>query len=638
MSKETMDTPSQEKLVQEFIQDVEVFTESILNSFNLIEQEIEKTMPDEQIIMENINQAFRDVHSLKSEASYLRYDTITSCANEIENEFSILRDKEKEISKDGISKLKEILDQLITTCTEKDFYTLEDVQPEGSGTDEVRNSPILLFDDFERKLLREARDRDEKIYRMVCEIDEAETMKYPRIYLVINNLELIVNVIKIIPGMDEIENSDFTEVVLYFTSSEDEKNIYNAVNIDQIKRIQISTLDFATLFASESTSYDNTYIQAVPIDQPYVRIDSSQVDDLIGYIDEMQFCLHRMGKSFNTFMQINTKEAYERLNSLIDNASALLQGFRLVPVSREFGRLRRLVKDVAEKLGKKVTISFSGGEIEIDRRLLDHLADPLFHLVRNAVDHGIEPPDIRREKGKSEEGTISVTVFTKEERLIFQISDDGNGIDKNDIIRRAEKMGMHYDEPREVDILSILSLPGFSTAEEMTDFSGRGVGLDLVSQKINKIENSSFHTDSTPGEGTIFTISLPKGYMMMSLLLTKSGDWTIAVPKRIVESTIPVDQGKFTRDNEGLLFYDMIPVYTRNGRVLMRDKFPEESYGVLLHYLGKRGCLLVDELFFEKEVPEDQIVLGEEVSPYIFRVTIHSRKTDYYFFNPAMIT
>ncbi len=639
---EKTDTPPAEKLIEKFSHDSRILIESLSTILLDLEKVIGAEGKAIEEFEEKVNQAFREIHSLKSESSYLGYEDVTDIANDIETILEELRRGDRELTRHIIDTLLSLLDSLESSVHErkKESSPVERFRSDGVELQPESEEPQrgVQFDEFEKNLILEARERGEKVYRMVCEIDDSESMKYPRIYLIINNLEILVNVIKVIPDIEEIEKKDISEVVLYFSSSVEEKDIYSAVNIDQIKRIQIISVDYPSLPGGWEQGSSPSVSPGSRIRQKYTRIEAERLDDLLGYVDEMHFNLHRMDKTFDQFMKMNTRKEFDGLSALISAMEAELKLMRMEPFSREFNRLPRLVRDASGKLGKKVEIEVQGGDITIDRRLLDILSDPIFHLVRNAVDHGIEKPEERTAAGKAETGTILVSAVVVEEQVIIQVADDGRVIDKNTVSAKAHELGIPVTAVDSMEnLFALVSHPGFSTASDVSDYSGRGVGLDLVAQKIKQIECASIRMVTRPGEGTIFTITIPKGFSLLPLVLAKSKEMTLAVPKRSIEETVAIASGNFTRNEEGALLYGGIPVFTVNGRVLMKDKTPEEQFGIIISHLGEKGCLLVDELLFEKEVPEDTMFLGKETIPHIYPVTLNKRKTDFFYLNPSLI-
>jgi chemotaxis protein histidine kinase CheA len=277
----------------------------------------------------------------------------------------------------------------------------------------------------------------------------------------------------------------------------------------------------------------------------------------------------------------------------------------------------------------------SGGEIEVNREVSEIISEILHHLVRNAVDHGIEKREKRIEKGKPETGIIVVSAVNRGRTLVVQVIDDGRGIDIEKIRKAAEQHGTAGVTITKERMLGFLSEPGFSTKGEITDTSGRGVGLDIVSKKIHHIEGSSFRMVTAVGEGSVFTIEIPKGLRITDVVLVLCGGMTLAVPKKRIVSSLPVDKTKFRTGKNEELFYDEYPVFSHKGRVFASEQPQKEEYALILKQADKMYCLLADDVLFEKEIPESQMSFGNEISTGVYTVTINNNKTDFYYFDPV---
>jgi two-component system chemotaxis sensor kinase CheA len=215
----------------------------------------------------------------------------------------------------------------------------------------------------------------------------------------------------------------------------------------------------------------------------------------------------------------------------------------MVPVSPLFGRFKRSVRDIANELGKNVTLELSGEKTELDKRMIDELGDPLVHLVRNAIDHGIEPADVRLRRGKPETATVRLAASHRGNSVIISISDDGGGIDVERIRERAVARGLVPAQeaallgPRE--LIDFIWRPGFSTAQQVSSISGRGVGMDIVRTRIESL-NGSIDVDSVPGEGTTFSIRLPLTLAIARCMLFRMPQAAFAVPVEAVREIVTV--------------------------------------------------------------------------------------------------
>jgi len=215
------------------------------------------------------------------------------------------------------------------------------------------------------------------------------------------------------------------------------------------------------------------------------------------------------------------------------------------------------------------------------------------------------------------------------------VRDDGSGIDEEAILQRGRSLGLAAEAERR-DVLAVLSHPGFSMKTEATPFSGRGVGLDLVRRRIGQIAGGALSLVNRPGLGSEFTITVPAS-SLMSVTLARYGGLTVGIPARSIDGVEEAEDERFTRDEEGRLFYGSLPVFSVFGRVAVSEGVPTERFLVRIRVGTVSGWVLVEELLFEREVPEREFVIREEEKPYLYRVEIGGRKADYLLFNPAMI-
>jgi two-component system chemotaxis sensor kinase CheA len=283
-----------------------------------------------------------------------------------------------------------------------------------------------------------------------------------------------------------------------------------------------------------------------------MRVDVAKLDNLINMVGELALernRLLRLSRSVET-QSITLAELVEQLSHSTTRLSFITEELqtaglktRMLPIDTIFRRLPRIVRDLARQLGKEVDLQIQGGETELDRIMAEHLGDPLVHLIRNSMDHGIEVPDQREATGKKRTGTIRVEARTEGDHIVVSISDDGAGIDPDRIARKAlEKGVVSAEQLRSMerrDILDLIFLPGFSTREAASDISGRGVGMDVVNSNLKKI-NGNVELESTPGQGTCVTLRLPLTMAIFPVLFVQVAGETYGLPMRSVVETLRV--------------------------------------------------------------------------------------------------
>lgn len=280
---------------------------------------------------------------------------------------------------------------------------------------------------------------------------------------------------------------------------------------------------------------------------------------------------------------------------------------RMTPGWQIFDRFPRLVRDVARKLGKKVSLEIEGKEIELDRAILDEIGDPLIHLLRNAVDHGIESPEEREAAGKPPEGRIILSAERERSTVIIRVADDGRGIDRQQILEGARAKGMAdraADTLRDDELLRVLARPGFSTAESVSDVSGRGVGIDVVMTRLRSF-GGSLDLRSRVGVGTTFTLRLPPTLAIMPALLADVGEERYALPLTHVEETVDLDLQSTTEVEATqtiVLRNEVVPLVHLRDLVGLEDSRPSRQPVIILQIGNRRAGLVVDRLGGQREI------------------------------------
>jgi len=283
-----------------------------------------------------------------------------------------------------------------------------------------------------------------------------------------------------------------------------------------------------------------------------MRVDVAKLDNLINMVGELALERNRLLQLSRSVeaQNISLSELGEQLSRSTTRLSFITEELqaaglktRMLPIDTVFRRLPRIVRDLARQLGREVDLQIQGGETELDRIMAEQLGDPLIHLIRNSMDHGIEPADRREALGKKRVGTIRVEARTEGDHIVVSISDDGAGIDPDRISRKALEKGVVSAEQLRTmerrEILELIFLPGFSTRETASDISGRGVGMDVVNTNLKKI-NGSVELDSTPGVGTSVTLKLPLTMVIFPVLFVQVAKETYGLPMRSVVETLRV--------------------------------------------------------------------------------------------------
>ena len=341
-----------------------------------------------------------------------------------------------------------------------------------------------------------------------------------------------------------------------------------------------------------------------------IRVDTTKIDAMVNLVGELvitQSMLSMIGQDVEGQVGERLQLAIDELQRNTREIQESVMSMRMLPLTATFNRFPRLVRDLAGKLGKQVELVLQGGSTEIDKSLIEKIVDPLTHLVRNSIDHGIETPEKRAAAGKPEKGTVILSAEQKGGSIIISIIDDGGGLHRDKILDKARSNGLAVsDDMPDSEVWQLIFQPGFSTAEAITDVSGRGVGMDVVRRNIESI-GGRIDIESSAGEGSAFFIHLPLTLAIVDGMCVSVGKQIFVIPLlNIIESFQPTKQQLKTLGNDTVLYirdqyWPLVPLYDFmevEGAALS----PTEGIVVLLESSKKRFGILVDALVGQQQV------------------------------------
>ena len=547
--------------------------------------------------------------------------------------------------------------------TEEVVRRLARVPQQGApGGTPVRESPqrpaddgLPVFDEFEKRQLEEALDRGEGLYRLAIRVDEGEPMKFPRVFLVFNALEEEANVVKAVPPMDgePLEDALYGETVLYLTTGGSEAAVTQAACVDQVTVLSIERLDYRAVLegppvrgrepdaavagapgeagagaepsaAPQPSPDGQAFTEAQPsaegqqkragAEKTSIRVDTRKLDDLWRLIAELVTRKSRVARLSEKMTRGgDVHEASEELAETFDALDKIAGGMqqtmvdtRMIPIAIIFSKFPRLVRDLSRKLGKSIELSIRGEETEIDRGIVEALSDPLTHIIRNSIDHGIESPEERLRRGKPARGRVSIEARQQGGNIVIEIADDGRGIDVARIREKAVAEGIEGAAAMgDAALLELVFRPGFSTREVVTDLSGRGVGMDVVATRVRGELKGDVVLATEKGGGTRITLLLPLTLTIINALLVRGDSQLCAIPLTDVDSTVKVLNTEIRADDgrEAWVYRnEEIPLH-RLGALFGRGRRrAEEHFAVILRHGDRKGCLIVDELIEEQEI------------------------------------
>lgn len=346
-----------------------------------------------------------------------------------------------------------------------------------------------------------------------------------------------------------------------------------------------------------------------------IRMNVERLDNLVNLVGELITDRNHLKQIHNKLTRMNSNydkiaETIMHLGRITDELQEEVMHIRMLPIASVFGKFPRMVHDMALKVGKQIDVIIRGEKTEMDRSMLEEINDPLIHLVRNSVDHGIESPEERRAAGKPERGKLTLTARHEQGRIILTVEDDGAGINAERLRKSAVQKGLISEEEaaglKEEESIDLMFMAGLSTARKVTDISGRGVGLDIVNTNIQRI-NGSIHVETHAGEGTIFMIALPLTLAIVPALLVKVYETTFAIPLVMITETFKLEESaiKSVYQKPVTMLRESVLSLVKLSEVFDLPKSTEprkNSYAVVVQSGKQRVGLIVDSLVGEEDV------------------------------------
>jgi len=572
---------------------LEVFIEESkehLQSCNEKLLELEKD-PQNLII---VNEIFRSAHTLKGMAATMGYEDLANLTHQMENVLDAIRNHKLtvftgllDVVFDAVDYLEEMVLHIasggdgkkdVTSVVQK-LLAIEKGEPLISEvTNEVAAAiaPVgekegykSQYDEFDLTVLEQSKEQGFLSYEITIHLRENCLLKSARVFMVFGLLEKIGDIIKSNPPANRLEEEQFdTEfTITYITnvsSSDLEKQIMSVSEIDkvEIKAISMEMIKnnekkqheiTEKTFENKQVQSGQTEVELTAVNQKQsnqkaqnnsktIRVNIERLDILMNLFEELVTDRGRLEQISKDLNNQELHETVERMSRISSDLQNIILNMRMVPVETVFNRFPKMVRGLARDLNKKIHLEIIGADTELDRTVIDEIGDPLIHLLRNALDHGIEAPDVRMAKGKNEEGTVVLKAYHSGNHVFIDIEDDGAGINRNRVIQKAISKGIINEQIASTltdrQVSELIFAPGFSTAEVISDVSGRGVGLDVVKNTIESL-GGSVTIDSAEDEGCIFSIQLPLTLSIISVMLVEVQNEKYAIPlSSIIETAI----------------------------------------------------------------------------------------------------
>ncbi|MFC7392570.1 chemotaxis protein CheW [Scopulibacillus cellulosilyticus] len=516
-----------------------------------------------------INEIFRSAHTLKGMAASMEFEGMADLTHKMENVLDDLRNEQLTVTEQLMDTLFEAVDHLEkmisqissgeacdrdTSNTVKKLEDIKNSQAEERETYLANRDKFQLqfqqLDGFQKSAVEAAASSECHPYQIDIQLQENCLLKSVRVFMVLEALGAIGEIIKTVPETPRLEEEDFDLTFsLIFLSTEESQTVKKTImQISEIASVKIMELTLPSeqkqpetqIKKSEFLKQDEKKRLSPGTAGKTVRINLKRLDNLLNLFEELIIDRSRLEKITDSIENIELKDTVNKIARLSNQMQDIILSMRMEPVEKVFNRFPRMVRSLAKELDKKVKLIITGAETEVDRSVIDEIGDPIVHLLRNSLDHGIEKPEVRVQSGKEEEGTIELKAYQRGHFIYIEIRDDGSGIDRTKILSKAIENGLVTREESagisNQQVFDFMFQSGFSTAEKVSDVSGRGVGLDVVKSKIESL-GGRVSVQSVPGKGTAFTIQLPLTLSIIHALLIKVANETYALPVSVILET-----------------------------------------------------------------------------------------------------
>jgi two-component system, chemotaxis family, sensor kinase CheA len=440
-------------------------------------------------------------------------------------------------------------------------------------------------------------------------------LKGVRAFLAVQAAQKLGTVGKVSPPIEALQIDDFDhDFALRLVTELSEEDVVAALSragdVDEVHagedRAPERTEKVAGPAAASKTNGDGS--SGAVRQQRSVRIDLRRLDNLMNLIGELVITRGRLVQLTGGIDDPALTETIAQTSRLVGDLQDEIMTSRMVPVWQVFDRFPRLVRDAARSVGKPVDFTIEGKEVELDRSMLDEVGDPIVHLLRNAIDHGIESPADRLAQGKPEAGRLTLSALRDRSAVAIRVTDDGRGVDREKVLSRAREHGLvdaSKTELTDEELFRIISQAGFSTADKVTDLSGRGVGIDAVYNRVRSL-GGSVDIRTAPGKGTTVTLRLPLTLAIVRSLLAKLGDETYAIPMTHVSETVELHPSILhtVKGREVLMMRDEVLPLLRLRQLLGYEGEAKRGLEqvVVVEMAERRAALVVDALIGQQEI------------------------------------
>ncbi|MFA9465536.1 MAG: chemotaxis protein CheW [Velocimicrobium sp.] len=650
MSDQFTNEPMLDMFIFETSQLIEQLEQSILNS--------EK---ESAFTAEAINEIFRIMHTIKGSAAMMMFQNITTLAHTMEDVFYFLREEKpqqvdcstlSDFVLEGVDFIKVELEKI------KNSDSLD-----GDASVLIDELTLFLSDLKQENNVLEAKETVQKkektpqqyyisqdkssateyeyCYRAVIFFDEGCEMENIRAYTIIHNLSDITEEFyhfpeDIIDDDGSVESIQKEGFIIYLKANINyeqmnqffEQTIFlksielTEIDMDEYKtdkkNIQLIAKENIVIKPVISNERADKHIlkgmekESHPSIQSIISVNVIKLDKLMDLVGEMVIAeaMVTQNPDLVDLELDNFQKAAQQLNKITSELQDTVMSIRMVPLAPTFQKMHRIVRDMCKQLDKEVQLKIVGEETEVDKNIIEHISDPLMHLVRNSIDHGIEAAKERLEKGKGIQGTLTLEAKNSGSDVLIIVRDDGKGLDKEKILNKAKENSLLYKKPEDMsdkEIFNLILLPGFSTKDNVSEFSGRGVGMDVVMKNIETI-GGMLSVDSIPNKGTTITLTIPLTLAIIDGMNVKIGNSCYTIPIISIKESLRPHKEDIITDPEGnemiMIRGECYPILRLHEKYHVKTNITEFTEGIIIivEQENRCVCIFADELLGQQQV------------------------------------
>lgn len=574
-----------------------------------------------------LDQIFRSAHTLKGASATMGFNNMANLTHTMEDVLSKLRTKELTVTPEIINVLFQALDLLevlagsIADGKEEEVDVSEVAETlrlyisgdSGQAQKERRVNLQLRYSDAEKEELIGSLKEGNRLYHFNITMAPDCLLKGVRVFMVLREIERLGTISKSVPALKDLEDEKFDQdfVVAVISASPPEELLKTIKNVLDVQNVSFEEIPPDKIPVEKRAPAHPEERSVKASSGQTVRVDIKKLDDLMNLVAELVISRSRLEAIGSGLQSKDLEELVEQVGRLTLDLRDNVLKTRMVPVDTVFSRFPRLIRDLSKELNKQIVLEIQGGETELDRTVIDEIGDPLVHIIRNAVDHGIESAAERAKAGKPVEGTVQLSAHQEGNSVVLTITDDGRGFDVEKVKEKALKSGIvskaKLAEMREEEILALTFLPGFSTASKVTDVSGRGVGMDVVKTKVDAL-SGEIRINSVFGQGTTIEIHLPLTLAIIQTLMVQLGKEIYAIPSGYIEQIISLPKNEIKNVRSQPVFMlrgDLVPLIRLQEILDVPDVLNPDlnDLDVVVLRLGDRlvGCV-VDALLRQQDV------------------------------------